>query len=239
MRWQELALRSTLIVGLLLAITFSVTLWIATPLGLMAIAATTELAVRPYAASAVDRLLLGCGALVTTLILTGLALNLTPQGLTRTTWCIAWTVLSIGVLAWRRGLGSSIGWPSAGVRSFSLWIFSASLIFVAAATLALVGVQHWNRRPVLAFALESKGADTVTVEIDATSVTEQYRIVAIPRIPGAWRYYSPPLSIRSGQDGIRVLKRVPINAVGVWVINLESIDNGTVVRRLIIDFRRR
>jgi uncharacterized membrane protein len=115
-------LRLALIVGLPVAIAYNAATWIAAPVGLMAIAATVELAVRPYAANVIDRLLLACGAVVTTLILVGLGLNLTSWGLTRGTWTVAWTILSIGVLAWRRGLGAGIRKPAAGI----CWCRSAS-----------------------------------------------------------------------------------------------------------------
>jgi hypothetical protein len=238
-RWQELAIRSTLIFGLLTAIIFDVTVWIAAPLGLVAIAATAELAVRPYAANAVDRLLLSCGAVVTALILAGLVLNLAPWGLSRATWAITWTVLSIGVLAWRKGLRTRIRGRTARVGSFSPWIFSASLIVVAAAILALVGVRYWNRQPALAFTFVNASANEVTVAIDATSVTERYRIVAISNVSGARRYSSAPLAMRPGENGIHVIERVPVNVSGIWMIGLESIDNDAIVRRLIINLHPR
>jgi hypothetical protein len=229
-RWQEVALRLTLIVALLVAVAYDVNVWIAAPLGLLAIATTAELAIRPYAANAVDRLLLGCGTVVTTLILAGLGLNLTPWGLTRTTWTVTWTILSIGVLAWRRELG-------AGIRSFGLWVLSASLIFVVAGILAIAGVRHSNRQPFVAFALVSTSANAVVVEIDAKSITERYRIVAMSKVSGARKYFSAPFTVRSGGDGVRVFEHVPINIAGVWIINLESANNGAIVRWLKVDIR--
>jgi hypothetical protein len=236
-RWQEVALRLTLIVGLAVAIAYGVDARFAAPLGFLAIAATAELAIRPYAANAVDRLLLGCGAVVTTLILAGLGLNLTPWGLTRTTWTATWTILSIGVLAWRRKLGTSVRKPAARIGPFSLWLFSASLIFVVAGIVAVAGVRHFNRQPVVAFALVSTSADAVVVEIDATSITERYRIVAMSRASGAHQYFSAPFTITSGGNGKRVFERVPINIAGVWMIDLESANNGAIVRRLKVDVR--
>jgi hypothetical protein len=235
MRWQEVALRLALIYGLLAAIAYDVNIWIAAPLGLLAIAATAELAIRPYAANAVDRLLLGCGAVVTTLILAGLGLNLTPWGITRMTSAATWTILSIGVLAWRRGFGTSVGKSAGGIRSFGPWVFLASLVIVAAGMLALAGVRQWNRQPVLAFALVSTSPDVVVVEIESTSINERYRIVATSKALGAHQYFSSPLIIRSGGDGTRVFERVPINTAGVWIIDLKSANTGSTVRWLKVD----
>jgi len=234
-RWQEIALRLTLIVGLSITIGYNVNLWIAAPLGLMAIAATAELAIRPYAASGADKLLLSCGAVATILILVGLGLNLTPWGLTQKTWTITWTILSIGVLAWRRKLRTRIGWPLSRVGLISLWVFLASLIFVAAGMLAVAGVRHSNRQPTLAFSIVSRSADSVVVEIDAISIVDRYRIVATSSIAGARKYISPPLIVGSAGEGNRIFRRVPVNIAGVWVIRLESADNGSVLRWLKVD----
>lgn len=235
MRWQEVTLRLALIYGLLAAIAYGVNVWIAAPLGLLAIAATAELAIRPYAADLVDRLLLGCGAVVTTLILTGLALNLTPWGLTRITSAVTWTILSIGVLAWRKGLGTGMGRSAGGIRSFGPWVFSASMILVAAAVLSLAGVRQWDRQPVLAFALASTGPNAVVVEIDSTAVDQKFRIVATSKAPGARQYLGPTLIVKSGSDAARVFERVPVNIAGVWTIELRSANNDATARRLIVD----
>jgi hypothetical protein len=231
-RWHEIAIRLTLIVSLFIAAIYGLNLWIAAPLGLIAVAATAELAIRPYATNGADRLLLACGGAVTVLILVGLGLNLMPWGLTRLTWDVAWAILSIGVLVWRRGLRSPVGPLSAGFRSIGFWLLPVSLIFVFAGVIALAGVQQWNRKPVLAFSLESITANTVVVKIDATSITDRYRIAAISTSLGAKRYLSGPFTIRSGGDGEHILERVQVNVAGVWKISLESASDGTTVRWL-------
>jgi hypothetical protein len=231
-RWQEIALRLALIACLFAAIAFDLTLWIAAPLGLIVIATTGELAVRPYAANAVDRLLLVCGTVVTALVLLGLGLNLTPWGLTRTTWAVTWAILSVGVLAWRGRLRTDIGLRAGEIGSLALWLLSASLIFVIAGMLALTGVRQWNGRSTLAFSFESASAGSVVVEIDATSITGRYRIAAMSKVAGARPYFSRPFTIRSGSDGERFFKHVPVNIAGVWIISLESATNGAALRRL-------
>lgn len=238
MRWPEVTLRLALLAGLLVAAAYNASGLITSPLGLLAIAATAELGVRPWAQGALDRLLLGCGAVVTALILTGLVLNLTPWGLTRMTWAIAWAILSVGVLAWRRGLGFE-GWPRAArIRSFGLWLFAAGLIVVVAGILAIAGIRHGSRQPDLAFSLVSADSGAVVVEIDATSTAETYRIVGTSAAPGTQRYVSAPLTIRSGGDGVRVVRRLPINTAGSWKISLEAADTGRVVRWLKADVRQ-
>jgi len=235
MRSQEIILRAVLIIGLLAAIAYNINVWIAAPLGLLTIAATAELAIRPYAASSIDRLLLGCGITVTAFILIGIGLNLTPWGLTRITLTFAWTIINFGVLVWRRKLGTHIEKPLGGIISFGPWVLLASMVLIAAGVLAVVGVRQWNRQPVLAFALTSTSPDSVVVEIDSTSLSDRYRIVAASKSSGALQYSSAPLTVKSGGDGQRIFERVPINVAGVWTINLESLNDGTVVRWLKVD----
>ena len=237
MRWQEIALRLALIYGFLAAIAYDVGVWVAAPLGLLAIASTAELAVRPYAANAVDRLLLGCGAVVTTLIIIGLILNLLPWGLTRVTSAVTWTILSIGVLAWRRGIRTGAGKPAGRISSFAPWVLAASLIIVVAGILALAGVRQSNRQHDLAFALVSTSPHIVVVEIESTGVNESYRILAMSQMPGARQYLSSPLIIKPEGNGKRVLARVPVNIAGAWIINLKSVTSGATVRRLKVNVR--
>lgn len=235
MRKLEAALRMTLIASLFGAVMYGVTVWIIAPLGLIAIAATAELAVRPYATNAADRLLLACGSIVTTLILVGLALNLTPWGLTRTTWNAAWLIVSIGVLTWRRGIATNIKLPWARMRSLSAWIATASLILIAAVILALAGVRIWDRQPVLALSVVSRNTDSIVVEIEATSITGEYRIMATSRAPKALQYSSGLLTIKAGSTGERVRMRVPLNVAGTWTIDLESAYGDAIIRWLKID----
>lgn len=231
MRWQELTLRLALIVGLFAAVLYGINIWIAAPLGLLAIAATAELAIRPYSKSSADKLLLGCGTVVTILILAGIVLNLTPWGLTRASFTVTWTILSISVLGWRRNLRVGLTKPSR-VGAVGFWIFSASLMFVLAVMLALGGVRQWNKQPVLAFALVSTNSSGVVVEIDSTSTVGSYRIMATSSARGAHPYSSGPITVRSPGSGSRILERVPVNMTGAWTINLESASDGTIIRWL-------
>ena len=237
MRWPEVTLRLALIVALFAAIIFNNAVWITAPLGLIAIAVTAELAVRPYATNAADRLLLSCGAVVTTLILIGLVLNLTPWGLTKTTWSSAWLIVSAGILIWRRECRTKIRPLNAKAWTLSAWMISASLIFGAAAVLAIAGVQHANRQPDLAFSVISRSAHAITVEIDATSTTGGYQITATSSQKKAHRYSSPVISVRAGGSGERIRESLPVNVPGIWTIDLQSADSGSIIRQLKVDTR--
>jgi hypothetical protein len=235
MRWNEVALRLMLVVGLLVAIAYNAAVWITAPIGLLAISATAELAVRPYARNGIDRLLLACGGTVTVLILVGLGLNLTPMGLTRTTWAAAWAFLSVGILIWRRDLRTQgLGSAALRLRSLWLWIGAASVVLLLGIVLALAGVRYSNRQPVMALALESTNGHAITVEVDATSTAGRYRIAA-STASGTHRYLGAVFSITAGPNGGRVLERVPTSASGVWTIQLESAASGAVLRSLIVD----
>jgi hypothetical protein len=233
----ELALRLTLIAGLFVAIIENVPVWGLAPLGLIAISATAELAVRPYAANVADRVLLSCGAIVTAFILIGLGLNLTPWGLTRATWNVAWLIVSVGILAWRRGVVTKIGRPVAGSGSLSIWIVSASLILAAAIALSLAGIRYFDRQPVLAFSVVSEGSSGVAVEIEATSISASYQIEATSKVKKAHRYLSAPIRIAAGSNGELVKYLVPLNKPGAWTINLQSASSGAVVRWLKVYLR--
>jgi hypothetical protein len=232
MRWPEVMLRMALIIGLLAANAYNVTVWINAPLGLLAIAVTVELAVRPYATNAADRLLLGCGAVVTVFILVGLGLNLTPWGLTRTTWTLAWLAGSIGVLIWRRKLSTGIGLPAARIGTQSIWMISAAVILAAAVAVAIAGVSHSNKQPVLAFSVVSTGRNAVMVEIDATSVSGQYQITASSSNRKAHQYFSPLLTVSAANGSKHIRERVPVNVAGIWTIKLQSADNNQTIRQL-------
>jgi hypothetical protein len=232
MRWPEVMLRMALIIGLLAANAYSATVWIIAPLGLLAISATAELAVRPYATNAADRLLLGCGAVVTVFILVGLGLNLTPWGLTRTTWNVAWLVGSIGILIWRRRLSTGIGLPTTRIGAPSVWMISAAVILAAAVAVSIAGIRHSNKQAVLAFSVVSRGPDSVMVEIDATSVSGQYQITASSNNKRAHRYFSPLLKISAANSSKRIRERVPVNVAGIWTINLQSAVNNQTLRQL-------
>lgn len=229
MRWLEAAARLALIGGLAAAITLGVTVWITAPLGLLGIAAVAELAVRPYAASPADRLLLGCGAVVTVLILAGLALNLMPWGLTRATWTGTWLLVSVGVLVWRRDLRTHPRWPGTWMKSSGIWVILASVILVLAVVVALAGVRRPDQRPALAFSVVSQTTNAVVVEIDATSTAGEYEILASsdtrPR-----RYASASVDLDAGGGGLRLRERLPISTSGVWTIDLRSVARKATVR---------
>jgi hypothetical protein len=223
-----------LIAGLFGAIAVSAPAWATAVLGFAAIAATAELAIRPYGTNLIDKLLMGTGAVVTAFIIAGLAITLTPWGLTRITADVAWLVLSVAVLVWRRQLGTRITLPAGQFRSLGIWAALAGVILAGSVVLAATGVRHWDQKPVLAFALVSKQPNSVIVEIEATSVTGRYQIVATSTVNGAQPYSSPPLTVRAGGDGERLRERVPINIAGAWRIRLQSAADSSVVRYLIV-----
>jgi hypothetical protein len=237
----EVTLRLVLIAGLLAVIAASPAVWVTAPVALVAIAATAELAVRPYGADPASRLLLACGALVTVLILAGLALNVAPWGLTRLTWGAAWLVISVAVLVWRRHSGTDLAWlsrlrptgrPGGPGLAMGLWITAAAVILVAAVVLAQAGVRNWDRRPVLAFSVVSRDTRAVVVQVQATSVTDRYQIVAT----GPGHYTTPYFTVAAGGTGTQVRKRVPLSRAGTWIIDLQS--GGQTVRKLQLIVRK-
>lgn len=238
MHWPEVTLRLALIAALSAAIVCGVSVWITAPLSLLATAATAELAIRPYANNMADRLLLSCGAIVTILIIAGIALNLTPWGLTQTTWGATWLAVSIGVLICRRGTATGVPRLPSEMRSLSLWgaMALAAVIIVGAVTLALAGVRRSAEQPDLAFSLISKSTNSVVVEVEATSFSGSYYIVTASSGSAAHQYSSPLLTIRAGGAGERVRERIPINGSGTWTIDLDSAHSGTTVRRLKVNF---
>jgi hypothetical protein len=233
-RWQEVTIRLALIACSFGAVAYGLTTWITAPLGFIAIGATAELAVRPYARSAADRLILGCGGVVTAFILIGLVLNLTPWGLNRATWSGAGLIFGVGVLIWRGRLGASLRRPDTSFGSTSAWVAAAILVVILSVVLAEAGVRAWDRKPILAFSLASKDANSVVVEIEATSTSGRYRVVAASKVPRSRRYSSALLSIRAGANGGRVDVHVPINVAGHWVIDLQS-PGGATLRSLVVN----
>ena len=236
----ELFLRAVINVCTIAAIAFGMSVWIATPLFLAVAGAAAELSVRPYARNGIEKLLLSCGAAVTTLILVGLCLNLTPWGLTRGTWAVSWLVISAVVLFWRRTSGTVI--RSDDIRFYiarhwliGLYGLGALAIFLAAGYIAIAGVRSWNQRPILAFSLVSESATNIVVKIDAVSMTGAYRIVAQSGSRHSQRYSSPPILVSADGNGRALDESVPVNVPGRWTIYLNPVDGSSSSRELIVD----
>ena len=238
MRPVEVIVRLALIAALPAVIAVSPVVWVTAPVALVAIAATAELAVRPQADDPASRLLLACGAVVTVLILAGLALNLLPWGLTRLTWAVAWLVVSLAVLVWRRGAATDLSWRHGLDRArgpglaLGLWMTTAAVILVGAVLLAQAGVRNWDRKPVLAFSVVSRTTQSVVVQIQATSITDRYRIVATEQKKPAGHYTSQFFTVAAGGTGVQLDKQVPLSGSGQWSIDLQS--GGTTVRKLLV-----
>lgn len=209
--------------------------WVSGSVGLVSMLATAELAIRPYGAKVFDRLLLMAGSLVTTFIILGLLLNLTPWGLTLETWNAAWGVVSIFVLVWRRGDRTHIVIPRKFLNVFSLSIVIAIIIIIGAGVLAIDGVKKWDEKSVLSFSLVSSSSTSVVTQINATSISGSYSIAAFSQTNKASHYTSRLFSISAGSDGQMIRERIPVRTKGRWVIDLDSADGGKVVRELIID----
>src|SRR5215469_58070 len=236
---RELIVREALNVCIVLMIALGVTAWITAPLFLLGVAITAELALRSYSNDGVEKVLLGCGAIVTVLILTGLFLNLTPLGLTRASWAAMWLVLSTAVLFWRRNSTTTI--RRGDIRSYlarhwviGLYGIGALGIFVAAVYIAMAGVWSWNQRPMLEFSLVSKNVSRIAVKIHAISVTGTYRIVAYPGTHPP-QYLSPPISVNADGNGETLVENVPISVPGRWIIFLSPVTGSTSPRELIVD----
>ena len=236
----EIFLRTALNVVTFAVIVAGLNKWIAAAFFLIGVAATTELAVRPHAQGWVEKLLLGCGAIVTTFILIGLCLNFTPWGLTRATWGVAWLIASIAVLIWRRDFGTVI--QSNDVRSYvahhwllGLYGVAAMAVLVVAVGIALAGTRIWSQKAVLSFSLVSKTTNSVIVRVDATSTTGTYRVAAQSNSPHAHRYLSTPISVSADAQGQALDETVPTNVPGRWTIYLTDGTGSSDLRELIID----
>ena len=236
---RELIVRAALNVAIVVAIAAGLSAWFATPLFLVGVAATAELAVRNYSANGVEKILLICGAAVTAFILVGLFLNFTPLGLTRVSWGASWLVVSTGVLVWRRNSATLIRREDIKLYILHHWVIglygiAALAIFVGAVYLAMAGVWSSNQRPMLAFSLVSKNANQVVVKINAISTTGTYRIVAQSN-NRPLHYSSSPILVNADGDGETLVENVPVNMPGRWIIHLNSVNGSNSSRELIID----
>jgi len=209
--------------------------WVSGIVSLISIAATVELAVRPYGSKIFDRLLLAAGSLIVTLILLGLLLNFLPWGLTRGTWNLTGALLSIVVLFWRRRELTGIRFPRVRVNVLSLSVMAAAVIIAGAAALAASGVHKWDGQSTLAFSLAGVTSTSVATQIDATSVSGSYSIVAMIQFDKKTYYTSKPFNVTAGPSGATLLEQVPISGKGRWVIDLEPAGGGKALRELIVD----
>lgn len=236
----ELVLRAILNVCVAVTIGLGLNAWIAIPLFLAGVVTTGELAARSNARDGVEIILLICGGTVTTAILIGLLLNLTPWGLTRVTWAVCWFVVSSAVLVRRRTSGTSI--PIDRIRSnfrhhwiTGLYGLAALAIFVVAVLIARAGVRIDSQKPLLEFSLVSKSSSSVVVQIHAISTDGAYRITAESASLHARHYSSPPIRVNAGPDGQTLNESVPVNVAGRWEIYLNVISGSSGSRELIID----
>lgn len=236
----EVFSRAVLNACIVATIAWGLSAWIATPLFLIGVAATSELALRPYARNGAEKMLLICGATVTALILVGLCLNLTPWGLTRGTWAVSWLVVSTAVLIWRRTSGTFIRVQDVRFHLARHWLvglygLAAAAIFVVAGIIAMSGVRAWSQKPVLAFSLVSKSSSIIVVKIDAISTNGAYRIVAESAGRHAHPYSSPPILVNAGPKGQALNESVPVNVSGRWIVSLNPVDGSTDSRELVVD----
>jgi hypothetical protein len=232
----EIAVRVLLIlVSAGVSLSGSVNVWISGVVSLLGIAATVELMVRPYADYMVARVLLACGALATTLILVGLLLNVTPWGLTRTSWAITWLSFSFCVLWLRRRSRTNWNRPVIKMNFLIFSIIVAALILIGSVLVALAGVRDASRKPLLSFSLVSVTPKNVVVEISATSLSGRYSIITMQSNSTVPRYSSMQFSVKAGSKGLTVKESVPIPTAGRWVVNLQDESDRRVVRELIVD----
>jgi hypothetical protein len=207
--------------------------WITAILGLISMVATAELAVRPYSAKIIGRLLLIAGSVVVTLVVLGVTLNLTPWGLNRVTWNGAWAVLGVLVLFWRREVRTHVVPPTRFINVVSLSIIVSAAIIVGAGILAIDGVKKWDEKPTLSFSLISSSSSGITTQVNATSVSGVYSIQAYSQAHKASRYMGKPFSVSAGGSGESIKERVTVKVRGRWTVDLVSA--GKVVRELIVD----
>lgn len=236
----ELLVRAILNVCIAAAIGLGLTAWLAAPLFLVGIALTAELAMRPQARSGAEKILLICGAIVTAFILIGLLLNLTPWGLTRATWAVAWLVVSGAVLLRRRGYATSISIDRLRSHVNRHWVMGlygvgALAIFAVAGILAMAGVRSSNQKPLLEFSLVSKSSSSVVVQIHAISTKATYQIVADSENHQARNYSSPIISVNAGPQGQTLNESVPVNVGGPWDISLSGVSGSYDTRELIVN----
>ena len=236
----EVLVRAILNVCIAAVIGWGLSAWFATPLFLVGVALTAELAMRPQARSGVEKVFLICGAIVTAFILIGLFLNLTPWGLTQVTWAVAWFVVSSVVLVWRRASGTSISIDRIRPYVNRHWVIGlyglgALAIFVVAGIVAMAGVRTSNQKPLLEFSLVSKNPSSVVVQIHAISTDATYRIVADSENRQALNYLSSPILVNAGPQGQTLNEIVPVNVAGPWDITLSGVSGSADTRKLIVD----
>jgi hypothetical protein len=74
---------------------------------------------------------------------------------------------------------------------------------------------------MLAFSIVSQTTDAIVVEIEASSTSGAYQIVATPKNQEDQQYTSAVLTIRAGGGGLQLQERVPVSTPGTWMIGLK------------------
>ena len=221
-----------LVVAALLAILGAPT-WLTGPVGLVSLAATAELAVRPYAVTATDRLLWAMGALLVTLILAGFVLNVPAAGLSRTSWNLAAGAIGVVVLLRRReylAASGRIPLPAVTARSTLVGLVLVGLLSMSV-VLIVKGARAGDRAAIVSLSLVSIQRDRVVVRISSETTSATYRIVASDR-PGKARYVGPLFQVMAG---IPLEEAIPASPNSRWQIVLNAPSDPGFSRTLIVD----
>ncbi len=220
------------------------------PLGLAGIAATAELAARAPGRAGVDRLLVALGYTICAAVLGGLALALSPPGLTAPSWAGYWLVLGLATLLWkaRRPVPATapevapdpVADRSAADRpaparttgaGMSLYVLACTAL-LGAVGLAALGATGAGTEP-LALWLVSRNATSATVAVHTGADTGPVRLAVVDTGTGTVAWAGDPFTVAAGAPARELT--VPLPGAGRWRVQLNGTGGGPPIRELVLD----
>lgn len=194
------------------ALTLTGRWYLATPAAVIGTGVTLERLVRHVARrDLLDALMLAAGGLLTVGVLTGLALNLTPAGLTHTSWCLALGAESVAALAFTLRLPerpSLITGSGIAVRRDALTIVT-SLGAVAFVAFALLISATWSKereRADLQLSVRQNGGRQ---EVVVTAGRDMGPFDLVVESAGTRRHLDGPFVLDAGHSHIAPLQVRP------------------------------
>lgn len=224
---REMTAQALVAAGALAATLLSARAAVSTPLGVLWIAATAELAAR-VARPTYQRIMIAAGFVLVVLVLLAIVINVLPWGLTTRTWVAGWACVSATVIAGRRRCARPRVSLVLSARVASLYLVSLGIL-AASIALAIVGAKHADKPPT-ALGIVGEWATSVRVRVVAGAQPGRYLLVrGVPPVLGGGDDTAFSLQRGESKDII-----VPVAMSGVTRITLVGLDGVHAIRTLIV-----
>jgi hypothetical protein len=202
---------------------------ITAPFALLSIFLTAELAARKAGRLMSDRITRIGGSVLVALVVGGVILNFTPEGLTRQTWSAFWVVVSLAVLWWRRRETTSFAWLHKKPGAQTAWFGASAAVLLIAFVVAVQGANKQLENPLQMW-VAGKSTGSIAVAVSSGKDEGPFRFVVTPEVTKTDAF--DPFSISPGAP---IERSIPVGGSTRYDINLVDVKTGEVIRTVIVD----